>query len=289
MKNILIILFAIQISQVLGEAAINRILEERISPWDEANHLQLRSVLVKADDFIELGFSQRLSYIALYQIIKNCENGPDRILRSEPYSAAKFRIYFHESINPDADIHGITKDLMEFFYIPHENLPYFPAEEAGSIFYIEDVPYQSLDAVAYLALFSQRVPQITVTSGPEPLAVYFPSGPKWWHYEYASPFLNVTIDESSGKRVTWFGEVNDAMYPVVEHPGHGLVEVEYTRIEGVLHLWWEDVVFGRCYTREEIYPYIYCERDDEWLYYLLDSSDPRWFYSLKYEGWAQYQ
>lgn len=50
--------------------------------------------------------------------------------------------------------------------------------------------------------------------------------------------------------------------------------------------WWFDYNLGWLYTSSSYYPFIYSVSQQTWLYYLIGSANPRWFYDYGTQGWS---
>jgi len=82
----------------------------------------------------------------------------------------------------------------------------------------------------------------------------------------------------------WFGFFNDAGYPWIYHAGHGWM---YTSGDSTEYVWLYTPDMGWLWTREGLYPYFFRNSDGSWLWYLVDSGSPRWFFNLNTSQWEQ--
>lgn len=81
----------------------------------------------------------------------------------------------------------------------------------------------------------------------------------------------------------WFGIYWTTHWPWVYHAGHGYIWAHETGTTGLLFY---DTDLGWIYTAQLVYPWIYHYEGSDWLYYHLDSSEPRWFYSDNQQDWV---
>lgn len=95
------------------------------------------------------------------------------------------------------------------------------------------------------------------------------------------------VDLGGGwKWVDWFGTYNTSTSPWFNHDQHRFLyyfEADPCNLffyEDTMHAWW--------WTLPNIYPFVYRFSDEAWLYYLLDTVNPRWFYNYKTEVWEEW-
>jgi len=105
------------------------------------------------------------------------------------------------------------------------------------------------------------------------------------------PLLRVTwhsgaADLGSGwKWLDWFGYFCASYDPWIYHMQHGWM---YCIGTDTSSLWLYDLDLGWLWTGSTTYPYLYRSSDGAWLWYLKDSSGPRWFYNYKIGSWESH-
>jgi len=98
-------------------------------------------------------------------------------------------------------------------------------------------------------------------------------------------YLN-RLKDSAYKQSPWMGFVIDDQFPWVYHYEHGWVFIDAERDDDV---WFRDRHLGWLFTTSSLYPYLYANSLDQWIYFLPGSLSPnRWFYTGQ-DGWIQEQ
>jgi len=84
------------------------------------------------------------------------------------------------------------------------------------------------------------------------------------------------------KWLSWFGYFSTTYDPWIYHLQHGWM---YSVGTDPSSIWFWTSDMGWLWTGSTTYPYLYRSSDGAWLYYLKDSSSPRWFYNYKTSLW----
>ena len=101
-----------------------------------------------------------------------------------------------------------------------------------------------------------------------------------------NPLWENAADLGSGWRwLDWFGFFAEAGNKWIFHLQHGWMYPVGTDSASVW-FWTSDM--GWLWTGSTTYPYLYRSSDGAWLWYLKDSSLPRWFYNYKVGSWEQH-
>ena len=84
------------------------------------------------------------------------------------------------------------------------------------------------------------------------------------------------------KQSPWMGSLSTQFYPWVYHPFHGWLYVQANNPKGAWHY---DLSLGWLWITPSQYPFIYSASRKEWLYFLDQEGDPRWFYGFVARAW----
>jgi len=90
-------------------------------------------------------------------------------------------------------------------------------------------------------------------------------------------------DENFNK-VGWIGNFNDSFFPWIWHQEHG-----WWYVFGLdpFDIWFWTQDMGFLWTNESIYPFIYRLSDNTWMWFLENSTDPRYFYNFATGQWEE--
>ena len=92
-------------------------------------------------------------------------------------------------------------------------------------------------------------------------------------------------DKGSGWRTfSWFGNYCETSAGWIYHEDHGWL---YRTGETTASIWFYDSELGWLWTNADIYPYVYRNDDTDWLYYEIESRNPRKFYRYALESWLE--
>jgi hypothetical protein len=92
------------------------------------------------------------------------------------------------------------------------------------------------------------------------------------------------VDLGSGwKWVNWFGYFNTSSDPWIYHEYLGWLYAFGTATDDLV--FWDPHMNAFWWTSQSQYPYAYRFSDGAWLYYLVGSANPRWFYNYSSETW----
>jgi hypothetical protein len=95
---------------------------------------------------------------------------------------------------------------------------------------------------------------------------------------------NGAVDAGNGWRyLEWFGYFNDTSSPWIYHLQHRWLA---TVAETTTSIWFYPLDgMGWLWTSETVYPWLYKYNQGTWLYYLEDTSAPRWFFNWTSQQW----
>ena len=97
------------------------------------------------------------------------------------------------------------------------------------------------------------------------------------------PLSYETLDED-GTKSGWFGRFHDQYYPWVQHGEHGWVYIHGLDPEDI---WIWDERVGHLWTTDGLYPWLWSDQMQDWLYYQRESESPRWFHSNNLQEWVK--
>jgi subtilisin family serine protease len=100
-----------------------------------------------------------------------------------------------------------------------------------------------------------------------------------------SPWPDASNQGGGWKRSSWFGDFNDTYYPWIYHAQHGWMYVFGTNPSSIW-LWTTDM--GFLWTGNTVYPWLWRDKDSTWVYYLMGSQSPRWFFDWKTQKWESH-
>ena len=83
----------------------------------------------------------------------------------------------------------------------------------------------------------------------------------------------------------WFGFFEEDGNGWIWHNQHGWMHANGTTTASITFFTPD---MGWLWTSKADYPYIYRWSDDTWLWYLIDSSSPRWFYNFRTNAWESH-
>ena len=84
--------------------------------------------------------------------------------------------------------------------------------------------------------------------------------------------------------VDWMSvEVDTTHYPWTFHPHHHWMWCGNGSAANNLWLFTTDL--GWLFTRDTTYPWLYRNDTSDWIYYIVGTDNPRWFYSSNDEQW----
>jgi hypothetical protein len=98
-----------------------------------------------------------------------------------------------------------------------------------------------------------------------------------------SPWDAATDMGGGWKNSSWFGTFNVSYYPWIYHKQHGWMYV-YGSDSSSIWLWTSDM--GFLWTGSGVYPWLWSNTQQTWLYYSVGSSNPRYFYNWKSQKWV---
>jgi hypothetical protein len=79
-----------------------------------------------------------------------------------------------------------------------------------------------------------------------------------------------------------FGYFNTAVFPWICHAQHGWM---FAYGESLVYMCFWTPDMGWLYSDLYVYPYLYRFSDNTWLWYVLDSANPRLFYNVSTSSW----
>jgi len=98
-----------------------------------------------------------------------------------------------------------------------------------------------------------------------------------------TPWPDATDLGSGWKHSSWFGTFNETYYPWIWHQQHGWMYAFGTD-PGSIWLWTPDL--GFLWTGSGVYPWLWSNTQQTWLYYSVGSSNPRYFYNWNSQKWV---
>jgi hypothetical protein len=98
----------------------------------------------------------------------------------------------------------------------------------------------------------------------------------------STPWPDATDLGGGKKRSGWFGDFNDTFYPWIYHSQHGWM---YTYGTDPASIWFWAPDMGFLWTGSGVYPWLWSDTKQTWLYYVKDSSSPRYFFNWNTQQW----
>jgi len=98
-----------------------------------------------------------------------------------------------------------------------------------------------------------------------------------------APWDAATDLGSGWKHSSWFGTFNLSHYPWIYHQQHGWMYV-FGNDSASLWLWTPGM--GFLWTSSTVYPWLWSNTQQTWLYYSKGSSNPRYFYNSSTHAWV---
>jgi hypothetical protein len=98
-----------------------------------------------------------------------------------------------------------------------------------------------------------------------------------------SPWPDATSLGNGWMTSNWFGTFNVNNYPWIYHQQHGWMYVFGTDPNSIW-LWTSDL--GFLWTSQSVYPWLWSDAQQTWLYYSVGSSNPRYFYNWNTQKWV---
>ena len=83
----------------------------------------------------------------------------------------------------------------------------------------------------------------------------------------------------------WFGFFNVSAEPWIFHSAHAWL---FPVAETTASLWLFALDMNWLWTSDSVYPNIFRNDDGAWLFYLLDSTNPRWFFNFSTNPWESH-
>ena len=83
----------------------------------------------------------------------------------------------------------------------------------------------------------------------------------------------------------WFGAFNADDFPWIGHSELGFVYLDEADSSG---FWMWNETIGWLWTSEAIFPFIWSDVDQDWLWFYRLSTNPRWFFSFNEAAWVYY-
>jgi lysophospholipase L1-like esterase len=102
------------------------------------------------------------------------------------------------------------------------------------------------------------------------------------HADFKLLFNPELKENQNWLKSAWLGWVNTTHSPWFLHAEHGWIYSTSTGSDSVW-TWSED--FGWSWSDSATYPWIWVDELGIWMYYLVDSKDPRWFYNSQKQAW----
>lgn len=81
---------------------------------------------------------------------------------------------------------------------------------------------------------------------------------------------------------SWFGTYDKSFEPWIWHNEHEWI---YTKSQATNNIWYWTTNMGWLWTSDEVYPFIFSQNGNSWLWYVVGSSNPRWFYDFRTNQW----
>jgi Fibronectin type III domain len=98
-----------------------------------------------------------------------------------------------------------------------------------------------------------------------------------------TPWPDATNLGNGWEESSWFGTFNVTDYPWIYHQQHGWMYV-YGTDPASIWLWTSDM--GFLWTGSGVYPWLWSDTQQTWLYYSVGSSNPRYFYNWNTQKWV---
>jgi hypothetical protein len=98
-----------------------------------------------------------------------------------------------------------------------------------------------------------------------------------------TPWPDATDLGSGWKNSSWFGVFNVNNYPWIYHQQHGWM-YSFGTDPASIWLWTSDL--GFLWTGSGVYPWLWSDTQQTWLYYDVGSSNPRYFYNWNAQKWV---
>jgi len=99
----------------------------------------------------------------------------------------------------------------------------------------------------------------------------------------ATPWPDATDLGNGWMNSSWFGTFNVNSYPWIYHQQNGWMYVFGTDPTSIW-LWTPDL--GFLWTGQSVYPWLWSNTQQTWLYYSVGSSNPRYFYNWNSQKWV---
>lgn len=81
---------------------------------------------------------------------------------------------------------------------------------------------------------------------------------------------------------SWFGSYNKAASPWIWHDEHGWM---FTTSNASNNIWYWTTDMGWLWTSNMVYPFIFRQNENSWLWYVKGSKNPRWFFNYVANQW----
>jgi hypothetical protein len=104
--------------------------------------------------------------------------------------------------------------------------------------------------------------------------------------DFVSPLWVGSAHLGSGWRwLAWLGYFNTAFHPWIYHLEHGWMYCSGTSSSSI---WFWTLDMSWVWSTDTVYPYLWRQQDASWLWYLKNSSAPRWFYNFSSSTWESW-
>lgn len=100
-----------------------------------------------------------------------------------------------------------------------------------------------------------------------------------------TPWPDATDLGSGWKSSSWFGVFNVNNYPWIYHQQHGFMYVFGTDPASIW-FWASDM--GFLWSSSTVYPWLWSDTKQTWLYYAIGSQSPRFFFNWNTQQWEQH-
>jgi hypothetical protein len=98
-----------------------------------------------------------------------------------------------------------------------------------------------------------------------------------------TPWPDATDLGNGWEESSWFGTFNVTDYPWIYHQQHGWMYA-YGTDPASIWLWTPDL--GFLWTGSGVYPWLWSNTQQTWLYYSVGTSNPRYFYNWNAQKWV---
>ena len=101
-----------------------------------------------------------------------------------------------------------------------------------------------------------------------------------------SPWAGASDAGGGWSWLSWFGFFYQAFSPWIFHQ-----QLEWMYVSGTSDgdIWLYSTIFNSwIWTSQSVYPFLYRAQPAAWLYYLPDSTSPRWFFNYGNSRWENY-